>query len=142
MDQRITLITLGVEDLERAIRFYRDGLGWRPSASSQEGESAFFQLNATVLGLWSRASLAQDARAADGGGWGGITLAQNHGSREAVDAAVAAAVGAGATLLKAPEETEWGGYSGYVADPDGHPWELAHNPSWPLAGDGSLTLPD
>ena len=142
MDQRITLITLGVEDLERAIRFYRDGLGWRPSASSQEGEIAFFQLNGMVLGLWSRASLAQDARAVDSGSWGGVALAQNHGSREAVDAAVAAAVGAGATLLKAPEETEWGGYSGYVADPDGHPWELAHNPFWRLAGDGSLTLPD
>ena len=72
---------------------------------------------------------------------GGIALAQNHRSRDAVDAAVAQAVAAGATLLKAPEATDWGGYSGYVADPDGHPWEIAHNPSWPLADDGSLTLP-
>jgi catechol 2,3-dioxygenase-like lactoylglutathione lyase family enzyme len=141
VDQRITLITLGVADLERAIRFYRDGLGWLPSASSQEGEVAFFQLNGMVLGLWSRASLAADARTADGGGWGGIALAQNHGSREAVDAAVTAASAAGATLLKAPEETDWGGYSGYVADPDGHAWEIAHNPFWPLTEDGSLVLP-
>lgn len=141
MEQRVTLITLGVKDLERAIRFYRDGLGWVPSAASQEGEIAFFQLNGMVLGLWSRGLLAGDARVVDGGGWGGIALAQNHGSREAVDAVVAAAVAAGASLLKAPEATEWGGYSGYVADPDGHAWEIAHNPYWPLAEDGSLTLP-
>jgi catechol 2,3-dioxygenase-like lactoylglutathione lyase family enzyme len=141
MEQRVTLITLGVTDLERSIRFYRDGLGWVASSSSQEGEIAFFQLNGLVLGLWPRALLAGDARVTDGGGWGGIALAQNHRSREAVDAAVARAVAAGATLLKAPEATEWGGYSGYVADPDGHPWEIAHNPFWPLADDGSLTLP-
>jgi hypothetical protein len=141
MDQRVTLITLGVADLERAIRFYRDGLGWVPSSASQAGEVAFFQVGGIGLALWSRASLAGDARVADGGGWGGIALAQNHGSREAVDAAVASALAAGATLLKAPEATDWGGYSGYVADPDGHPWEVAHNPFWPLAGDGSLVLP-
>jgi catechol 2,3-dioxygenase-like lactoylglutathione lyase family enzyme len=141
VDQRITLITLGVEDLERAIRFYRDGLGWVPSASSQEGEIAFFQLNGMVLALWPRTLLARDARVSDAGGWGGVALAQNHGSREAVDDAVATAIGAGATLLKAPEETEWGGYSGYVADPDGHAWEIAHNPYWPLAEDRSLVLP-
>ncbi len=141
MDQRITLITLGVADLDRAIRFYRDGLGWTMSKRSQEGEIAFFQLNGMVLGLWSRRLLAEDAQVADGGGWGGIALAQNLRTREAVDAAVAAALEAGATLLKAPVETEWGGYSGYVADPDGHAWELAHNPYWPLAEDGSLNLP-
>ncbi len=142
MDQRITLITLGVSDLDRATRFYRDGLGWRLSTSSEEGEIAFFQLNGMVLGLWPRRLLAEDAGAADGGGWGGIALAQNLGSRDAVDAAVAAATRAGARLLKAPAETDWGGYSGYVADPDGHTWELAHNPSWPLGSDGSLMLPD
>jgi catechol 2,3-dioxygenase-like lactoylglutathione lyase family enzyme len=141
MEQRVTLITLGVSDLARAIRFYRDGLGWVPSAASQEGEIAFFQLNGMVLGLWSRASLAGDARATDGGGWGGIALAQNQRSRAAVDTVVAAAAAAGATILKAPEATDWGGYSGYVADPDGHPWEIAHNPFWPLADDGSLVLP-
>ncbi len=142
MEQRLTLITLGVADLERAIGFYRDGLGWVPSAASQEGEVAFFQLNGMVLALWSRASLAADARLPDPGGWGGVTLAQNHRTREAVDAAVERAVAAGATLLKPPEATDWGGYSGYVGDPDGHPWELALNPYWPLSEDGSLTLPD
>jgi uncharacterized protein len=141
MDQRITLITLGVADLDRAIRFYRDGLGWTPSGASQEGEVAFFQLNGMVLGLWLRHLLAEDAQVTDGGGWGGIALAQNQVSREAVDAAVAKALAAGATLLKSPVETDWGGYSGYVADPDGHAWELALNPFWPLSEDGSLTLP-
>jgi catechol 2,3-dioxygenase-like lactoylglutathione lyase family enzyme len=141
MEPRITLITLGVGDLERALAFYRDGLGWRPSASSVEGEVAFFQLNGCVLGLWPRPLLAEDARVADRGGWGGIALAQNQRSRQDVDAVVARAVAAGATLLKAPVATDWGGYSGYVADPDGHAWEIAHNPGWPLADDGSLTLP-
>jgi catechol 2,3-dioxygenase-like lactoylglutathione lyase family enzyme len=141
MEQRVTLITLGVDDLERSLRFYRDGLGWTPSAASQPGEIAFFQLNGCVLGLWPRHLLAEDAQVADGGGWGGIALAQNQRSRDEVDAAVARAVAAGATLLKAPVATEWGGYSGYVADPDGHAWEIAHNPYWPLGEDGSLTLP-
>jgi uncharacterized protein len=141
MEQRVTLITLGVEDLERSIRFYRDGLGWAPSSSSQEGEIAFFQLNGLVLGLWPRHLLAADARVVDGGGWGGITLAQNLRSREEVDAAFERALAAGAKELKRPIDTEWGGYSGYVADPDGHPWELALNPYWPLNADGSLTLP-
>ena len=141
MDQRITLITVGVADLERSLRFYRDGLGWTPSSASMEGSIAFFQLHGFVLALWPRRLLAEDARVADSGGWGGITLAQNHATREAADAAFARAISAGATALKPLEETDWGGYSGYVADPDGHPWELAHNPFWPLADDGSLTLP-
>jgi catechol 2,3-dioxygenase-like lactoylglutathione lyase family enzyme len=142
MQPRITLITLGVADLDRALRFYRDGLGWAPASQSVAGDVAFFQLNGMVLALWGRAELAHDARVQDGGGWGGVALAQNQGSREAVDDVVARAVAAGATMLKAPESTDWGGYSGYVADPDGHPWEIAHNPFWPLAEDGSLTLPD
>ena len=141
MDQRITLVTLGVADLERSLRFYRDGLGWTPSGQSMEGEIAFIQLNGLVLALWPRTELAGDARLAVDDGWGGVALAQNHRSREAVDAAVAAVVAAGGTVLKAPVATDWGGYSGYVADPDGHPWELAHNPFWPLSEDGSLTLP-
>ena len=141
MEPRITLVTLGVADLDRALRFYRDGLGWVPASQSAEGEVAFFQLNGLVLALWGRDALAHDAQVADGGGWGGIALAQNQVSREAVDVVVARAEAAGATVLKAPEETEWGGYSGYVADPDGHAWEIAHNPFWPLAADGSLVLP-
>jgi catechol 2,3-dioxygenase-like lactoylglutathione lyase family enzyme len=141
VDQRLTLITLGVADLERSLRFYRDGLGWTPSNASQEGEVAFFQLHGFVLALWGRAKLAADAGVEHTGGWGGIALAQNHPSRAAADAAFAAALAAGGTSLKAPVETDWGGYSGYIADPDGHPWEIAHNPFWPLAADGSLTLP-
>ena len=141
MDPRVSLITLGVADLDRALAFYRDGLGWALSSASVEGDVAFIQLNGMALGLWSRTLLAEDARLPVDEGWGGITLAQNLRSREAVDAAVTAAVGAGGTLLKAPEPTDWGGYSGYVADPDGHPWELAHNPFWELDEEGRLTLP-
>jgi catechol 2,3-dioxygenase-like lactoylglutathione lyase family enzyme len=141
MEPRITLITLGVADLARSLAFYRDGLGWEPASASVEDEVAFFQLNGMVLALWGRGELARDAQVLDGGGWGGIALAQNQVSREAVDDAVARAVAAGATVLKAPEPTDWGGYSGYVADPDGHAWEIAHNPFWPLSADGSLTLP-
>jgi catechol 2,3-dioxygenase-like lactoylglutathione lyase family enzyme len=142
MEPRVSLITLGVADLDRALAFYRDGLGWTLSSASVEGDVAFIQLNGMALALWSRRLLAEDARMPLDEGWGGITLAQNHVSREAVDDAVAAAVRAGGTLLKAPEPTDWGGYSGYVADPDGHPWELAHNPIWQLDDEGRLTLPD
>jgi catechol 2,3-dioxygenase-like lactoylglutathione lyase family enzyme len=142
MEPRVSLITLGVADLERSLTFYRDGLGWTLSSASVEGDVAFIQLNGIALGLWSRQLLAEDARLPLDEGWGGITLAQNHVSRAAVDAAADDAVRAGGRLLKAPEPTDWGGYSGYVADPDGHPWELAHNPSWELDEDGRLTLPD
>ena len=141
MQPRLSLVTLGVDDLARALAFYRDGLGWRLSSASAEGDVAFIQLNGVALALWSRDLLAGDANLPRDGGWGGITLAQNYGSTEAVDAAADAAVQAGGTLLKAPEPTDWGGYSGYVADPDGHPWELAHNPFWETADDGSVTLP-
>ena len=141
MDRRVTLITLGVADLGRALAFYRDGLGWPLSSASVDDDVAFIQLNGMALALWSREKLAEDARLPFHEGWGGITLSQNHGSRDAVDAAAAAAIRAGGTMLKAPEPTDWGGYAGYVADPDGHPWEIAHNPFWPLADDGSLTLP-
>jgi uncharacterized protein len=139
MDQRLTLITLGVADLPRATAFYRDALGWTPSASSSD-EITFFQLNSFVLALWPRQLLAEDARVLDRGGWGGFTLAQNVRSSDEVDRVFEGAVAAGATALKRPEATEWGGYSGYVADPDGHAWEIAHNPYWELAEDGSLTL--
>jgi catechol 2,3-dioxygenase-like lactoylglutathione lyase family enzyme len=141
VDQRITLVTLGVADLERSLRFYRDGLGWRPASQSMEGDVAFFQLNGLVLALWRRTELAADARLQVEEGWGGVALAQNQRSREEVDALLGRIVAAGGTVLKTPEPTDWGGYSGYVADPDGHPWEIAHNPFWPLGEDGSLTLP-
>ena len=141
MEPRVSLITLGVADLGRSLVFYRDGLGWTLSSASVEGDVAFIQLNGMALALWSRRLLAEDARLPPDDGWGGIALAQNHATREAADAAFARAIAAGATALKPLEETDWGGYSGYVADPDGHPWELAHNPFWPLGEDGSLTLP-
>lgn len=137
--QRVTLITLGVDDLVRAKTFYA-ALGWVPT-QEQEGV-AFYQINGMVFGLFGRAELARDqGRPGAVLGTGAMTLAQNFTDREAVDAAYAQALAAGATALKAPEEVFWGGYSGYYADPDGHVWELAHNPFWPLNDDGSLTLP-
>lgn len=137
--QRVTLITLGVADLARAKAFYA-ALGWVPA---QEAEGvAFYQMNGLALALFGRADLAKDmGRAGETLGTGALTLAQNFASKPEVDAAFAAALAAGATALKRPEEVFWGGYSGYYADPDGHVWEVAMNPFWPLAEDGSLTLP-
>ncbi|MBC7146479.1 MAG: VOC family protein [Thioclava marina] len=137
--QRVTLITLGVGNLDRAKAFYA-ALGWQPHAE-QEGV-AFYQLHGMVLGLFGLDDLAKDQGRPDAAlGIGATTLAQNFDTPEDVDAAFAEALAAGATPLKAPEKVFWGGYSGYYADPDGHVWELAHNPFWPLADDGSLTLP-
>ncbi|MBC56911.1 MAG: glyoxalase [Confluentimicrobium sp.] len=138
--QRVTLITLGVDDLERSKAFYA-ALGWVP-AQAQEGV-VFYQMNGMALGLFGRAALAADQGRPDAAlGTGAMTLAQNFTTREEVDAAFAAALAAGAAPLKAPEAVFWGGYSGYYADPDGHVWEVAMNPFWPLSADGSLTLPE
>jgi uncharacterized protein len=137
--QRITLITLGVSDLARARAFYA-ALGWTP-AETAEGV-VFYQLNGLVLGLFCLGALAGDQGRPDAVlGTGAMTMAQNFATEAEVDAAFAAAVNAGAAALKAPEKVLWGGYSGYYADPDGHVWEVAMNPFWPLAADGSLTLP-
>ncbi|MGJ8582709.1 MAG: VOC family protein [Marinosulfonomonas sp.] len=137
--QRVTLITLGVSDLERSRKFYQT-LGWVP-AEEQEGVS-FYQINGLVLGLFGLGPLAKDQGRPDAKlGTGAITLAQNFSTEDEVDAAYQAALAAGATALKAPEKVFWGGYSGYYADPDGHVWEVAMNPFWPLNDDGSLTLP-
>jgi catechol 2,3-dioxygenase-like lactoylglutathione lyase family enzyme len=139
MEQRLSLITLGVADLARARRFYEDGLGWR--RGNDHPEVAFFQIGGSILALFSRAALAKDAAlASEASGFGGITLAYNARSREEVDAVLAEAVAAGAKLLKPAEDTFWGGYSGYFADPDGHPWEVAWNPDWTIAEDGSVRL--
>jgi uncharacterized glyoxalase superfamily protein PhnB len=136
--QRVTLITLGVEDLARSRAFYQ-ALGWRPAQA--EGGIVFYQLNGQVLGLFGRAALAEDqGRPGAELGTGAMTLAQNFAAEAEVDTAFAEAIGAGATVLKRPEKVFWGGYSGYYADPDGHVWEVAMNPFWPLAEDGSLTL--
>ncbi len=138
--QRITLITLGVDNLARARAFY-ENWGWR-GTSAQEGV-VFFQMLGAALALFGRADLAADqGRPGAMLGTGAMTLAQNFATRAEVDAAFAGALAAGAVALKAPQEVFWGGYSGYFADPDGHVWELAMNPFWPLADDGSLTLPD
>lgn len=137
--QRISLVTLGVADLARARAFYA-ALGW-VEAEATDG-MACFQLMGQALMLFGRDALAQDQGRPEAAlGAGAITLAQNFNSPAEVDDAFAAALAAGATLLKAPEAVFWGGYSGYYADPDGHVWEVAHNPFWPLSEDGSLTLP-
>jgi len=145
MEPRISLITLGVEDLARSVAFYRDGLGFPLSPASVEGEVAFMRAGGTVLALWWREKLAADANLPDRrGAWkefGGIALAHNVRERGEVDAVLAQAVAVGARLLKPGTDTEWGGRSGYFADPDGHPWEVAWNPGFPFAEDGSLVLP-
>ncbi len=137
--QRVTLITLGVEDLERSKAFYA-ALGWAPTR--WQDDVVFYQMHGAVLGLFGRAALADDqGRPGAALGTGAMTLAQNMATVAEVDAAYALALSAGATALKAPKEVFWGGYSGYYADPDGHVWEVAMNPFWPLNEDGSLTLP-
>ena len=138
--QRVTLITLGVADLDRAKAFYA-ALGWTPAEDIES--VTFYQLHGQVLGLFGLEALAADQGRPDAPlGTGAMTLAQNFETEAEVDAAFAQALAAGATALKAPEKVFWGGYSGYYADPDGHVWEVAMNPFWPLAEDGSLTLPD
>jgi len=139
MEQRLSLVTLGVDDLARAIAFY-GALGWAPHESSVEGEVAFFQTGGIVVALWSRSSLAADSAVSDGGGWGGVTLAHNVATAEEVDGILAQARAAGARVGRAGAPTAWGGYSGVFVDPDGHPWEIAVNPGWRLTEDGRTEL--
>jgi catechol 2,3-dioxygenase-like lactoylglutathione lyase family enzyme len=145
MEPRISLITLGVDDLARSVAFYRDGLGFPLSTASMEGVVAFFRTGGVVLALYPRPLLAADASLPDRrGAWkefGGIALAHNVRERDDVDATLALAVRAGARLLTPAADAEWGGRSGYFADPDGHPWEVAWNPGFPFAEDGTLVLP-
>jgi len=138
MEQRVSLVTLGVSDLTRSLAFY-EALGWK--GQSPDGEVVFFQAGGMVVALWSRLLLAEESGATDGGGWGGITLAHNVRSPEEVDAVLAEAGAAGGTLVRPGAPTPWGGYSGVFHDPDGHAWEVAHNPAWQLAADGSVRLP-
>lgn len=138
---RLGIVTLGVDDLPRAVAFYA-ALGWERCSSSSEA-IAWFRTADTHLGLFPRHELADDARlpAEPRGAFGGITLAINVDSADAVGPALDAAVAAGATLLKPATETDWGGTSGYFADPDGHPWEVAHNPFFPIDAEGRLRIP-
>jgi catechol 2,3-dioxygenase-like lactoylglutathione lyase family enzyme len=138
MDQRLSLVTLGVADLDRSLRFY-EALGW--TRGNTNPEVVFFQLNGVILALWPRKNLAADAKlSAEGSGFGGIALAYNARDRAEVDAVLAEAERAGARILKPAEEAFWGGYSGYFADPDGHPWEVAWNPEWKLSEKGEVSL--
>lgn len=140
MQPRLGLVTLGVRDLAASRAFY-ERLGWRVSGASG-GDIVFFQLGAMVLALFPRHELAADAQVADTPpGFPGLSLAQNYSGPDEVDAAFAAAVQAGATVLKVPCRATWGGYSGYLGDPDGFVWELAHNPFFALDHRGTLTLP-
>jgi uncharacterized protein len=141
MEQRISLITLGVADLERSRAFY-ERLGWQRSVRDADG-IAFFQAGGMAFALYPRSDLAKDAGLApEGQGFPGFALAYNARSRAEVDAVLAEAQGAGATILKPAQEAFWGGYSGYFADPDGFLWEVAWNPAFPIAADGSIRLPD
>jgi uncharacterized protein len=140
MDQRISLITLGVDDLKRSRAFY-EALGW----SGQEvQETVFFQTGGLAVVLWGREKLAADCglEPRDADGFDGIALAHNVRSNEDVDELVATAERLGARVTRQPETTFYGGYAGIFLDPDGHAWEIAHNPGFTLTDDGSLVLPD
>jgi uncharacterized protein len=137
MEQRISLITLGVADLQRSMDFYA-ALGW--DGNSPDGDVAFYQAGGMIFAVWSRAKLAEDSVTEDSGGWGGITLAHNVRSPAEVDAVIDQARAAGGRVAREGAATEWGGYSGVFHDPDGHAWEVAHNPSWALLADGSVSL--
>ncbi|MEA2498111.1 MAG: uncharacterized protein QOH26_516 [Actinomycetota bacterium] len=141
MEQRISLITLGVGDVSRAQAFY-ESLGWKldGGVDDETDHVAFFQAGCMIVALWDRQKLAEDSGVEDRGGWGGVTLAHNVASPEEVDRIIDEAKRAGAHIARSGAKTFWGGYSGAFVDPDGHPWEIAHNPGWTLHEDGSTTL--
>jgi catechol 2,3-dioxygenase-like lactoylglutathione lyase family enzyme len=139
MEQRLSLVTLGVRDLQRSVAFYT-ALGWKPDNDVEAQDVAFFQGPGTVIALWHRDELAKDSAVEDGGGWGGVTLAYNTRSTSEVDEVIEQARTAGATIGREPAETFWGGYSAIFLDPDGHPWEVAHNPRWRITDEGQTRL--
>ena len=139
MEQRVSLVTLGVRDLARARAFY-EGLGWTTRAEPGD-DVVFFRTGGMVVALWDRSRLAEDSGVEDAGGWGGVTFAHNVRSPAEVDAVIEEARRAGADVVSEPAETFWGGYSAAFTDPDGHPWEVAHNPRWTIREDGSIELP-
>ena len=138
MEQRLSLVTLGVADLARARAFY-EGLGWSTHAGPDD-DVVFFQTGGMIVALWGRGQLAEDSGVDDVGGWGGVTLALNVRSPAEVDAVIEEARAAGARIAREGAATFWGGYSGVFVDLDGHPWEVAHNPHWTVADDGSVSL--
>ena len=138
MEQRLSLVTLGVSDLARARAFY-EAMGWTTAAGAED-DVVFFQAGCMIVALWGRTQLAEDSVVADSGGWGGVTFAHNARTPEDVDAIMAEAEAAGATIARPAGETFWGGYAGVFHDPDGHPWEIAHNPRWTIEDDGSVKL--
>ncbi|MGH2629205.1 MAG: VOC family protein [Actinomycetota bacterium] len=138
MQQRVSIVTLGVADVSAARRFY-ERLGW--GAGLEVEETVFFQIGASLLILWSRGKLAEDSGVTDEGGWGGVTLAHNVRSTDEVDRVIEEARTAGARISCEPAETFYGGYAGVFVDPGGHPWEIAYNPGLELGDDGSLRLP-
>jgi uncharacterized protein len=138
VEQRLSLLTLGAGDVARARAFY-EALGWTTGAGPDD-DVVFFQAGGTIVALWSRASLAEDSGVEDSGGWGGVTPAYNTRSPEEVDAVIEEARRAGARIAREPAATFWGGYSGVFVDPEGHPWEVAHNPHWTIGEDGSVHL--
>jgi hypothetical protein len=138
VEQRLSLVTLGVADVARARDFY-EALGWKTGAAPAD-DVVFFQAGGMIVALWARDQLAEDSGVEDSGGWGGITLAYNTRSPEEVDAVIAEAEQAGARIPRHGAETFWGGYSGVFVDPDGHAWEVAHNPGWTIDEEGSVRL--
>ena len=141
MEQRVSIVTLGVADLARSRAFY-ERIGWRPAANQAEG-IVFFQAGGMALALYPREELAKDANVpAEGSGFRGTTLAYNARSRAEVDAVLAEAKTAGARIVKPAQDAFWGGYSGYFADLDGFLWEVAWNPFFPIAADGSIQIPE
>jgi catechol 2,3-dioxygenase-like lactoylglutathione lyase family enzyme len=139
MEQRVSLVTLGVADVDRAREFY-ERLGWQVGLAVED--TVFFQVGGMILSLWGRDQLAADSGVTDTGGWGGVALAHNVRSNEEVDRVIEEARAAGGRITREPGETFYGGYSGVFLDPDGHPWEVAVNAGFPLAADGSISLPE
>jgi predicted lactoylglutathione lyase len=140
MEQRLSMITLGVRDVKRARSFY-EALGWKSGSEEESDDPTFFQAGCMVVALWDRARLAEDSVVTDSGGWGGMTLAYSVNSEKEVEEVTEQARRAGATIGREPGKTFWGGYDSIFIDPDGHPWEVAYNPRWTVAEDGSLTIP-
>jgi uncharacterized protein len=140
MEPRLTLVTIGVADVQRSVAFYRDVVGWTPAMVLDD--FAFFDLGGTLFAVWPHAAMAAELGVPqDLGGYRAVALAHNVRSREAVDAVFADLRERGATIAREPAPTPWGGYSGYFQDPDGHRWEIAHNPGWPLDEHGRVALP-